>query len=494
MPESKKEGAFLMYRLRQMDVDDKVCEQVDISVLEQVYPKEVIERYVRESQFWAGKERRVRQSTGLSLVWFVIGMGLWSRQNQCLVWQKLVGKLSDLHPEEPDSQLSASALSGRRKELGSACLQRLLHTCCVPLADQKRMPSAFFGRYRLMAIDGTVFNLADTPANEQAFGRSSNQYGKGAYPQVRCALLAECGSHTVVGLQMDRYDVSEVHAAHRLLEQVGPDMLVMSDAGITAGGFFEHVRARRAHALGALEAGAWEHLPNQQRLEDGSVLVWVPPSRNVSYPMRQGLWVRILPYQITDERLGEPGKTYRLATTLLNPHEAPALRLIELYHERWEIELVIDEIKTHERAQRKVLRSKTPDGVRQELYGVFLAHYAVRALMAQAAMEADLDPDRLSFTEGLFHLTEMIDLTLTLEPEEASAPLRRRLRHKMVQHVLPERCLRINRREIKQIYGKYKPKKRTIPPPAPFEPDDQFLDFVTLLDPLALREPEAVLK
>lgn len=231
-----------MYRLRQMDVDDKVCEQVDITVLEQVYPKEVIERCVRESQFWADKERRVRQSTGLSLVWFVIGMGLWSRQNQGLVWQKLVGKLSDLHPEEPDSQLSASALSGRRKELGSACLQRLMHTCCVLLADKQRMPSAFFGWYRLMAIDGTVFNLADTAANEQAFGRSRNQYGKGAYPQVRCSLLAECGSHAVVGLQMDRYDVSEVHAAHRLLDQVGPDMLVMSDAGITAGGFFEHVR------------------------------------------------------------------------------------------------------------------------------------------------------------------------------------------------------------------------------------------------------------
>lgn len=210
--------------------------------------------------------------------------------------------------------------------------------------------------------------------------------------------------------------------------------------------------------------------------------------------MRKGMWVRILPYQITDERLGEPGKTYRLATTLLNPHQAPALRLIELYHERWEIELVIDEIKTHERAQRKVLRSKTPEGVRQELYGVFLAHYAVRALMAQAAMEAELDPDRLSFTEGLFHLTEMIDLTLTLEPEEATEPLRKRLRHKMALHILPERCLRINRREIKQIYGKYKPKKRNIPPPEPFEPEDQFLDFVTLLDPLAPGEPEAVLK
>jgi hypothetical protein len=114
-----------------------------------------------------------------------------------------------------------------------------------------------------------------------------------------------------------------------------------------------------------------------------------------------------------------------------------------------------------------------------------LAHSAVRVLLAQAAVEAELDPDRLSFTEGLFELTETISLALTLEPKEATEPLLARLRHKMAQHVLPERRLRINRREVKQVYNKYKPKKRQLPPPAPFDPQDQFLDFVELLDPLA---------
>jgi len=108
----------------------------------------------------------------------------------------------------------------------------------------------------------------------------------------------------------------------------------------------------------------------------------------------------------------------------------------------------------------------------------------VRVRLSQAAVEAELDPDRLSFSEGLFELTEMIDLALTLEPEEATGPLLARLRHKMAQHVLPARRLRINRREVKQIYNKYKPKKRQLPPPAPFDPEDQFLDFVDLLDPL----------
>jgi len=128
-------------------------------------------------------------------------------------------------------------------------------------------------------------------------------------------------------------------------------------------------------------------------------------------------------------------------------------------------------------------------GYERRLYGISLAHYAVRALLAQAAVEAELDPDRLRFSEGLFELTETIALALTVEPEEATEPLLKRLRHKMAQHVLPVRRLRINRREVKQIYNKYKPKKRQVPPPAPFDPEDQFLDFVDLLDPLALELP-----
>src|SRR5438067_4917520 len=290
-----------MYRLREMVIDVKVCEQVSLTMLEEVYPKEVIERCVQQSESWSSKVRRVRLCTVLSLVLFVIGMALWSRRNQCQVWQSLVGKLSDLHPAEPKSTMSDSGLSGRRTELGSQCVQALMHERCQLMAQPESMPGAFFGRYRLMAIDGTLFNTPDTAANAAAFGRSSNQYGPGAYPQVRCVLLAECGSHAVVGLSIGRYDVSEVHGAHRLLEQIGPEMLVLMDAGITSGGFLEHVRERRAHVLGALESGAWEQLAHQRRLADGSVLAWVAPTRpsQAHSPLRRGLWVRLLSYRAT---------------------------------------------------------------------------------------------------------------------------------------------------------------------------------------------------
>ena len=149
-------------------MDDKVCEQVDLALVEQVDPKEVIERCVEQSQPWAKKKRRVRQTSKLSLVWLLIGMGLWSRLNQGLVWQQLVGKLSDLHPGEGQGKLSEAGISGGRKELGSEALQTLMRERCLLIAEQATMPGAFFGRYRLMAIDGTLFNTPDTQANEQA--------------------------------------------------------------------------------------------------------------------------------------------------------------------------------------------------------------------------------------------------------------------------------------------------------------------------------------
>ncbi len=234
-------------------MDDKVCEQVSMTMLSDVYSREVIERCVRTSEPWSTKVRRVRLRTALALVLFVIALGLWSRRNQCQVWDSLVGKLSDLHPAQPDSAISDSGLSGRRQALGSQCIQALLEERCQLLATPASMPGAFFGRYRLMALDGTLFHTPDTAANAAAFGRSSNHYGPGAYPQVTCVQLAECGSHAVVGLELDRYDVSEVHGAYRLLSQVGPDMLVLVDAGLISGAFIEQVRAHRAHVLGALE-------------------------------------------------------------------------------------------------------------------------------------------------------------------------------------------------------------------------------------------------
>ena len=176
-----------MDRLREMDVDDKVCEQVSLTMRSRVYPEDVIERCVEQSEPWSTKARRVRASTVLSLVVCVIGMALWSRLNHCQVWQKLVGTLSDLHPAEPEGALSDAGLSGRRQALGSQGLQALMREHCQVMAQPATMPGAFFGRSRLMAIDGTVFKTAETAANAAAGCRAAAPT-MGPGPLRRCAV------------------------------------------------------------------------------------------------------------------------------------------------------------------------------------------------------------------------------------------------------------------------------------------------------------------
>src|SRR5260370_22880035 len=148
-----------------------------------------------------------------------------------------------------------------------------------------------------MVIDGTLLNRAETEANEQAFGRSSNQYGKGAYPEVRCVLLVECGSHAVIGIQISRYDESEVHGSHELLCLVSRDMLALVDAGIISAGFVQAVRDRRAHVLASLPAGMWRK-GLMHRVRVGVEPVPLNPTKQACYPLRQPIWARIISYRI----------------------------------------------------------------------------------------------------------------------------------------------------------------------------------------------------
>ena len=216
-----------------------------------------------------------------------------------------------------------------------------------------------------------------------------------------------------------------------------------------AGAYLEALNAKGVRALFARPSTV--ALERVRNLPDGSYLARLKPQGRAVSPMQPPLWLRIIEYQVTDERLGEPGHVYRLATTWLNPRTAPAKEVLALYHERWEIEIVVDEIKTHLRVQQKVLRSHTPAGVRQELDALFVVHFAIRALMYRSALQADLDPDRLSFTEAVFQICE----TVTDQRGEQAAASQQwhieRLLQRLRRNLLPERRLRINRRELKQV-------------------------------------------
>ena len=351
-----------MYRVRYLEQNDKLGERVRLSMLEEIYSRELLLRCLHQSERRAQKARRVRHFTGLAVLWLVLALALWSRLSQGRVWDKLTHWLQDCTPGRPQEPAGASAVAYQRALLSVEPLRQLFEQGTY-LLGEKQTPGVWYRGYRVMALDGTLFNLPDTKANEQAFGRSRNQYGKGAYPQARVVLLTECGTHATIGLHVGRYDDGEVHGAFALLPKLERGMLLLHDANFFGGAYLEALSTQGVRSLGALSSTV--ALTRRRNLPDGSYLAQLVPNAQAVYPMQRPRWVRIIEYHLTDERLGEPGQVYRLVTTWLNPRTAPAKELIVLYHERWEVETVLDEVKTHLRVQQKVLRSHTPEGVRK---------------------------------------------------------------------------------------------------------------------------------
>ena len=465
----------MRYRLRYLDLDDKMCQQVSLHVFEQVYPRETIYEHLNQHHAWEKRERDLNMYTVLVLL---LAAALWTREALPRVLERLARPLHLLGLALPDLSVGGSAITYRRKQLGTAPLKGLFESSCRPLSTSATIGATRFGK-RLVALDGTVQDVADTQANAAVFARPSNQYGPGPFPQIRLLVLTEVGTHATFAAKIETSEQAEKTLAWDLLPALCSDMLLTHDAQFSGGRFWQGVRERGAHVLAPLPS---HHLPIYQRqLSDGSYLACYGKSKKKgqSDPERP-LLVRVIEYRIRDPRLGEPERIYRLATTLLNPRTAPALALIDCYHERWEIEGVIDEIKTHQRLQQPVLRSRTPEGVRQEVYALLLAHYAIRAWMHQAACCAQLDPDRLSFTDAVFVLAETTHELALVEPGE-QVSLLAEMTERLVAHLLPPRRLRANPRVLKKLYRKYKRKPVGQPAVPPFDPDDQFLDFVVLL-------------
>lgn len=464
----------MRYRLRHLDLDDKMCQQVSLQVFEQVYPQEVICEQLSQHQAWEKRERALNM---FLVIQVLLAAGLWTRLALPRVLERLARPLHVLGLPLSAMHVTGPAITYRRQQLGLAPLQGLFARCCRPMCTPETVGAYRFGK-RLMALDGTMQDVPDTPANAAAFSRPSNQYGQGPFPQIRLLVLSECGSHATVDAVISDGTHAESKLAEQLLASVEAGMFLLHDAQFTGLGLWHAIRARRAQVMGPVPS---HHLSSYLRqLSDGSYLAAYLPSAQQKREGIQPLLVRVIEYRITDSRLGEPEQVYRLATTWLNPATAPALDLIECYHERWEVEVVLDEIKTHQRLQQPVLRSRTPDGVRQEVYALLLAHYAVRALMHQAACQAEVDPDRLSFTDALFVLSETTRELAQVERLQQE-PLRQEMCSRLTAHLLPPRRLRANPRVLKKLYRKYKRKSRDEPAVPPFDPKDHFLDFVVLL-------------
>jgi hypothetical protein len=361
-----------------------------------------------------------------------------------------------------------------RKQIGVRLLRTLVEQFCVPLATADT-PGAFAFGLRLMAIDGTLEDVNDTPANAAYFGRISEGQTSSPYPQLRCVYLVEAGTHAIVKVIVAPCQASEQCLARGLLPALKPGMLVLVDRGFVSGALLSAIRARGAHVLGRLPQGVFTH--KEQILPDGSYLTTLDPRncQGLSAPLQ----VRVIEYlidpsvaqqleQVTPSRMHSHSGTtnpqvrqvHRLITTLLEPQQAPAQALCLCYHERWEVEETIDETRNQQRLSQQPLRSRWPKLVLQEFYALLLAHYAVRCLMWQAAQTQGLDPDRISFTGAIQVLGQGIIHSPLVSQEQAHRLLKRMCADLTSKGALvAPRRLRFNCRVVKHICTRFRRKR-----------------------------------
>ena len=352
--------------------------------------KEVLKRLGRESQ-------RQRQLPAHVVVYYVIALALYMGVSYGEVLRCLVEGLEWLGlSTHRIRSTGASGISQARSRVGWEPLAVLYEEIVAPVAVEETRGAWYRGR-RLISLDGSTLDLADEEGNAEAFGRPGASRGKSGYPQLRFVTLLECGTHVLFGAEPGPYAMSETELARKAIARLSPGMLCLADRHFFGFDLWTAAADTGADLLWRMKVNA--KLPCEERLEDGSYLSTIYPSERDRRQGRRSVTVRVVEYTLDGLADAEP--LYRVITTILDAETAPADELAALYHERWEIENTLNELKTHLRGRRIVLRSKTPELVRQEFYGFLLAHYAIRGIMHEAALRAQLDPDELSFIHAV---------------------------------------------------------------------------------------------
>jgi hypothetical protein len=374
--------------------DRRLSDLVSVGVLTRVFPPDLVDEVIAS----AGRvEQRRRALPARVMAYFSVGMALYSEGS----YEDIFGCLTDGLSwssgwSEEFSPPSKSGIFQARVRLGAQPVEALFRRVAAPLADGATPGSWLAGR-RLVAIDGTSVDVADTPANAEFFGRPGvNKGEQAAFPQARVVALAECGTHAIFDAEVGKYTESEIELAKRLVGRLETGMLVTADRGFCGFWLWQKAAATGADLL-------WRAKSNMkprhvETLADGSWLAELRPGGNAGRKTSP-LPIRVVDYEIDDGR-GATGP-YRLFTTILDPAEASATELAAAYAQRWEIESTFDELKTHQRGPRTVLRSKSPELVKQEIWGHLCCHYAIRVLMADTANHAGRDPDQVSFVAAL---------------------------------------------------------------------------------------------
>jgi hypothetical protein len=384
-----------MPRVGQLKTSDalRLTDRIALGVLTATFPPSLVDEVLEASN---RVEKRHRLLPARVVVYFVLAMCLWADEEYVEVARLLVGGLKTMARWRGSWQVPTSgAITQARARLGPDVLKLLFERVAAPTATEGSAGSWWRG-HRLVVIDGTVFDLPDTTENAAHFGRPGSGRGDGAFPQARVAALAECGTHAIIGVEIGPCTTGETTLARKLFSSLRPGMLLLVNRGFSGYELWGQAAATKAALCWRTRSNTI--LPVTTTLPDGSYLsVLRPPQGNGGDPVT----VRVVEYTLTHPSRDPDEGPIRLITTLLDPAEAPALELAALYGDRWEEENALDELKTHQRGAGRVLRSKSPEMVTQEIYAHMLVYFAIRTLINQAAEPEQLDPDRVSFIASL---------------------------------------------------------------------------------------------
>ena len=372
----------------------RITDYLSLGVIAKFFPAEEVHAVLRQTKRASIRERDLPAHV---VVYYVIALALYMRSSYREVLRCLLeGVQWLLNPSVAVKVAGKSGISQARSRLGPEPLKKLYGVLVAPIAH-RGTKGAWYREWRLISLDGSTLDTADTEENEKAFGRPGASRGASAFPKIRFVALLENGTHVLWAARLSKYATDEITLAQGVVPALRPGMLCLADRFFPSYQLWQAAARTGADWLWRTRQNA--RLDVNQRLPDGSYLSRIYASTSDRRRQRQGIVVRVIDYRLKDVPGAEP--IYRLITTILDPTQAPAKELAALYHERWEIETALDELKTPLRGAQIVLCSKTPEWVEQEFWGLLMAHYAIRGLMHEAALRADEDPDRLSFLHAV---------------------------------------------------------------------------------------------
>jgi hypothetical protein len=359
----------------------------------------------------AGRQsHRIRKLPAELMVFWTVASGLFVSEGAREVLRRVLRRQACGWVDQLEDVATESAISQARTRLGSSAVAMMYEEFVKPLATRATV-GAWYRRWRVVTIDATVLDVADTPANVRVFRRPGVSYGSAAYPQVRLVSLMENGTHILFGAKIAGCRTHEAKLARQVIEWLPKDALCLADRAFFGYPLWKQALATGAELLWRVKNNA--RLPKISKLPDGSYLTMIYPSTKARKHDVDGIPARLIEFTVDTPSGSEQ---YRLLCSILDHRKAPAIQLAHLYNKRWTIETVFAELKTTLRGNAIVLRGKTPEHIRQEVYGILMAHFGVRAFMLEAALSEKIDPSDLSFLHALRVVSRYLPLYVSFPP------------------------------------------------------------------------------